>query len=476
MKNKLLLKLSCGLLLLSTLPLYSCSSNVKPFEGRKLSDGKIGLDYSENIANGTFDMYYDLDYDSSLPEGLVLYDDGLIKGNPKEAGTFQFKAVMIDLNDKEYYADFSIYIEPGEITYSSFDLPNGKVNEPYIQNLASASGMNDISYSLKEGSLLPKGLALSLDGILSGIPEEVSESTFTVVASSKGANDKEAEFKVTIEPGEKKEEDLGHIVFDDFDLPSGLVGSEYNQSIRKAYGAKNIQYAFRFSSSGGLPSGLKADKNLGIISGTPKDSTEGVIKFRVIASAEGCESVTANITMRIDDVYVSTSKFETEYVDSIPHLSGAGYSSSPSGRGMIQKMPKASNGNVLGYLNKPTTVIFKIQSEKETDCTLSIGLGSENGAFDYNSSKFGIKINGAELNYGSFHVNQIGSTESDFECEKHTLSPSIKLKAGENLLSFEIKKSDEATGTFSAVGCLFDYIEIENANGEIGWRPRVANV
>lgn len=462
-----------GVLLFS---LASCSRTVKPFEGRKLSDGKIGVEYSESIANGTEDMYYDLDYDSVLPEGLVLYDDGLLKGTPREAGDFTFKAVMIDLDDKEYYADFSITIESGEISYSSFNLPNGKVGDPYIQNLGTATGVPNITYALKDGDSLPSGLALSSDGSLSGIPEEeTTDLVFHVIASSESANSKEVKFKLTILPGEKKDEDLGHIIFEDFDLPNGLVGTEYNQSIRNAYGVKNIKYTFRFSSNGGLPAGLKADKELGMITGTPTDSTEGTIKFRVIASAEGCESVTANVTMRIDDVYVETTRFETEYVDSIPHLSGAGYSSSPSGKGMIQTMPLTSNGYVLGYLNKPVTVKFKIQAENDTTAKLSVGLGSENGGFDYDNTKFKITVNDSELSYGSFHVNQIGTAESNYQTEKHSLSPNISLKKGDNTISFEIKESSEATGTFSAVGCLFDYIDIENTDGKVGWRPRVAN-
>lgn len=475
--KKQLRKKTLALLSLALLPLASCQKEIKPFEGKALKAGKIGVEYQDSIANGSFDMYYDLDYDSSLPEGLILYDDGSIKGTPKEAGDFTFKAVMIDTADIEYYADFTLSIEPGELIYSSFALPEGKVGEPYLIELGTATGIPGIEYSLKEEDALPKGLSMDQSGKLSGIPEEEADGkSFTVIASAKGAQDKEATFTLTIRPGEKKEEDLGHIVFEDFDLPSGTVGEPYQQSVRKAYGVSDITYAFRFSSGSGLPAGLKADKELGIISGTPTDSTEGTIRFRVIASAPGAESVTAYVTMRIDDVYVSTTRFETEYVDSIPHLSGAGYSSSPSGKGMIQTLPNASNQHVLGYLNKPTTVTFKIQAEKETSAKLALGLGSENGDFDYNDSKFAIKVNDAELNYGTIHVRQIGTIESDYKCENHPITPQISLKAGENLISFEIKQSSEATGTFTAVGCLFDYIDITDTDGSIGWRPRVANI
>lgn len=450
---------------------------ILPFESKALKDGKVGMEYSETIATGTKNMYYDLDYDSQLPKGLVLYDDGAIKGIPEEAGEFTFKVVMIDLNDVEYYADFTLKIEKGSLTYSASSLKDAKTGEPYLADIATATGMPRITYSVKADTPLPEGLTLSEDGKLSGIPSKAADSiSFTVIASAEGCVPVEAVFAMKIEQGEQKEENLGKIVFESFTLPDGLVGEPYEQSVRKAYGVPNITYKFNFSGGNGLPSGMTGNKELGLVVGTPQDSTTGQIRFRVTASAEGYESVTAFVTLTVYDKYVETTRFETELVDTIPTLSGAGYSSAPSGRGMIQAFGGMSGGKSLGYLNKPVTVTYTINSEADTTATLVLGLGSENGDFTYDSSMFEIIVNGEKIDYGSLNVKQLGTATTGFSSSPITVSSLIKLKSGENVISFKILESDKATGTFSAVGCLFDYIELNGAGCTLGWRPRVANI
>ena len=71
---------------------------------------------------------------------------------------------------------------------------------------------------------------------------------------------------------------------------------------------------------------------------------------------------------------------------------------------------------------------------------------------------------------------QIGTDTSDFGFTAIEISPAVSLAEGDNVITFEIFNSDKATGTFNAVGCLFDCIEFTGYSGEIGWRPKVANV
>lgn len=475
MHNKTIRLVLC--LMAAALLLTGCKAKILPFEGKKLADGQVGASYETNIATGTADMYYDLDYDSMLPKGMILYDDGVIKGIPEQAGTFDFKAVMIDLDDNEYYADFALYIEPGKLVYTGTALADGTTGEPYQQALNTASGSSDIVYTVKEGTSLPSGLVLSADGVLSGIPEEAGEQvTLNVTATAPGCDPADAAFTLNIAQGAVVEENLGHIEFAKFDLPDAIVGQPYSESVRKAYGVPNITYSFRFSGGQGLPAGMDRDKDLGLVLGTPVDSTDGKITFKVTAEAEGYEAVTVKVTLNVVDPYVATTRFETEYVNTIPKLTGNGYSDSKTGRGMIQNTPKASNGRMLGYMNKPTDVVFNITAAEDTTANLVLGLGSEVGDYTYDPSMFGIIVNGTEIDYGTLNVKQIGESEAAFESSAIPVTPAIQLKKGENTITFSIRQTDKATGTFSAVGCLFDYIELNDATCELGWYPRTGNL
>ena len=447
------------------------------FSGKTLKKGKVGVEYNDTVASNGTDIYYELDMGSELPAGLILYDDGTVTGTPEEAGTFEFTVLALDLNNEEYTADFTIEIEKGSITYSATTLPDAKTGEPYLQELGTAQGMSNITYSLKDGSELPAGLTLSEEGRLSGQSEATADTaTFTVVASAPGYDPVEATFTLKIVEGESSgPTDLGKIVFEDFTLPDGLVGEEYNESIRKAYGVPGITYKIKYIGGKGLPKGMEYN-DLGLIAGTPKDSTSGVLTFNIIASAEGYDSVTATVSLRVLDVYQATNKFEAEHID-VSSLKGAGYSGSAAGKAMIEKYELASGGRALSYLNCALEFSFNFTSEQATTASLTLCLGNNMwGDFELSSKIFKVYLNGEELSYNAFTLRQIGSGQAT-EFNEYKLSCTLDLKAGDNTLTFEILDSVEVSGigTATAMGPIVDYIKVEAAAGEIGWRPRVAN-
>lgn len=451
-----------------------CSFN---FSGRTLKVGRVGEYYSDTVAgSGYSDMVYNLDEDSHLPAGLTLMIDGSIYGYPMEAGTFNFKAVAIDTDNEEISADFVLTIEGAQLSYSASELPDATTNEAYSQNIGTATGMLNITYALKEGSSLPAGLTLSAEGILSGIPTEaVEEATFTVVASAQGCEPVEAAFTLKVEQGKIIDETLGYIVFDEnFSMPDGLVGEPYEVNLYgSAYGVPGIEYSIRYLNGSGLPAGISYDSQLFLFSGTPIDSANGEITVRITAKAEGYDSVGKNFTFNILDREVKTNRFEGEYVN-LTGKKGAGYSSAPGGTGLIQKTPAASGGFFLGYLNCAIDFEFVVTAEKATSATLVLNLGSEVGNFTYDSEMFSIVINGEELAYTPFAVTQIGTGEANFGFTRIEVG-SIDLQAGENTITFEIHESDKASGTYTAVGCLFDYMELNDCTG-LSWRPKVGNL
>lgn len=68
---------------------------------------------------------------------------------------------------------------PPTLAIATTTLPDGNVNYPYTQTLASTGGYPPLTWSLDSGSL-PDGLTLSSSGVISGTPTTADASTFTV--------------------------------------------------------------------------------------------------------------------------------------------------------------------------------------------------------------------------------------------------------------------------------------------------------
>ncbi len=454
------------------LNIASCSSSANfSFEGRALEKGKVGVAYSEDISIGDKEVTYEIDYDSELPLGLELSSDGILSGTPAQDGDFTF--VLIAVKGESFLsADFTLQIDPGELSYEGRKLPNGKVGTSYLRSVATATGNESIQYSLKEGSTLPEGLVLSKEGEISGTPETEGDYSFTIVAKAEGCKDSEAVFTLTIEKGQAVIDNLGYIVFEGSKLPDGLVGTEYYQSLATAYGVKNISYKVKYVGGIGFPKGLSF-KN-GILTGTPTDSTYGSLKFQVVASAEGYDSVTADFEVQILDPEVDTKTFEAEYIY-VDNLVGAGYSGSNSGRNMIQAFANASNGYVIGYLNAAVTLTFHINASEATTSSLSMRLGTENGTMTLSQTTFKVNVNGTNIDYGSITVQEDGSNQ-ETKFKDYSVSSSINLQQGDNTILFSVLKVADGEGTSSARGPLFDRIDLNPTSGKTSWRPKLANL
>ncbi len=480
--------------LISMLVLSACGGGEKKsfeFEGKTLESGRIGVAYSADLSIHEEDVFYELDYSSTFPRGLSMDDTGKISGTPREAGSFSF--TIVAYNDQaEKQASFQLTIEKGTLSYSGKTLDDATAGEAYIQYLGTATGSDSIRYQLKNGSILPEGLSLEEEsGKLSGTPAEAADTiSFTIVASADGCEDAEAVFTLSVQEGTPAlPEDLGKIVFENLTLPDGFVGEEYTESIAKAYGVPGISYAIKYVNGVGLPKGLSFDKELGMITGTPVTSTVGTMRFQVVASADGYDSVVRNVLLRVYDQYVETTRFEAEYID-VSKLTGSGYSSSPQGKNMIQPQRdfgevEVSNQHALGYLHKSVAFRFEFTSDKAVTAQLDLRLGTELGDIIFDPSLLGIKVNDAVLEYKAFVLDDPDNDAATKDFSTISVG-TIDIREGDNVIEFEIFELTEENnpydeplpdGTMKAKGPIFDYIELTGTgDARIGWRPVVANL
>ena len=289
------------------------------FETTSLKTAVMEVEYNVNIATahvnkdyyeGTdADVVYTLKEGNTLPEGLVLNPNGTITGTPKVETPFANFTVVASFLDDKMETSFSISVinAAGSIVYlpASEGLAIAGIGKEYTASLADAKiekpdatqeeidAFPTISYELADGSLLPRGLTLSADGILSGTPViECENYTFTVIATALGYKDRTATYSISI---------YNDLTFEASTLETGKYGEDYIASVANAECVNKVTYALKAGSS--LPKGLSFTEG-GYIVGKPKEAVSNY-EFTVIASAPMATPVEATFTISISVTFPS---------------------------------------------------------------------------------------------------------------------------------------------------------------------------
>ena len=178
---------------------------------------------------------------------------------------------------------------PTPIITTTSPLPTGVVGAAYSQTLAATGGSPTYTWSISSGSL-PLNLSLSSAGVISGTATVAGTASFTVkVTDSRGASSTTA-FSLTISS------QGAPIIATRSPLPSGTVGSVYNQTLTASGGATPYTWTVI---SGSLPLGLSLS-SAGVISGTP--SMAGTSSFSVQVTGSNSLSSTATFSLTVNPV------------------------------------------------------------------------------------------------------------------------------------------------------------------------------
>lgn len=209
--------------------------------------------------------------DGSLPPGLrLLRESGTITGTPTEEGTYTFR-VRLFINDQIASKTFTMTIIPGFSIINDSALTPGIQGSEYFETLSTdaPASLGEQVWYIEDGSL-PPGLVISRDsGVISGTPTEAGTYSFTVMLLI-GGQLKSKTFSLTIIPG--------FTITTDPTLKPGIQGVEYLQVLSTDAPA-SLDARVWYIDSGTLPTGLKLDRDNGIINGTPEES--GTFTFRV---------------------------------------------------------------------------------------------------------------------------------------------------------------------------------------------------
>jgi hypothetical protein len=157
-----------------------------------LPDGLNGTSYSQQLeASGGAPPYsWSLaPGSSSLPLNLSLTSsNGLIAGNLAASGAFNFTVQVTDQQSTTVTQSYSLTITNPPLVITTTSLPVAVVTVPYANQLQATGGQPPYTWTLGPGSdLLPFGLDLSTNGLVSGVPASSGISNLVFRATDASA-------------------------------------------------------------------------------------------------------------------------------------------------------------------------------------------------------------------------------------------------------------------------------------------------
>ena len=284
----------------------------------------------------------------TLPAGLDFTSDGMLKGAPLAAGSFDFELQVSDSVGATATQAFRLDVVMPVVTLTS-TMPNGQVGNGFSGSVYANGGRQPYVFSVTAGEL-PPGLQLDPRGFVTGVPTTAGEYTFTLTAADSnlvvGPITGSRTYTVTIEPA--------GFVFGPSTLPNALTDVWYTQWFEPFQPVHPLQYVV---SAGALPQGMFiAGEHL---MGAPVEA--GMFTF----SVTGTDSRGSSSTYTRDYVlYVDLSPIDIEARSLAPATAGRTYSSRISAKGGLRPyrfrvvagtLPPGISLDDSGYLSGTST-------------------------------------------------------------------------------------------------------------------------
>lgn len=418
------------------------------FKPSALRTAKLGEPYAESVAVGSDgSVKYSLRAGDSLPQGLTLTDGGTVVGTPTEAGQKSFTVIATGKYIKTAEQEFTINVG---IRYDAFRPADGTVGVKYETYVNFAQGATDVRYSLTDG-ILPRGLTLTRDGLLTGVPKESGNFEFTVSAKAGGLADS-ATATLHIDDA------TSHTAY--------YVGLGIGIAAIVIAAAGCVVYVLVIDKRN-YADGSKAKLNKKFIS--IASPIVGVMLVCVI-------TLGAVLAPSSDASRLETYTFEAEYVY-LDEFMGAGISNSGEGVNNIygdggeSDIAKGwSNGYFLGNTYAKNSITFEITSDRAADGKLILRLASELGSLSLDNGVFGLEVNGKEVEYS---ITVANSAAGSYDFADYPISTAIKLGEGVNTVTLTIKDNTLKDG--NSIGApLIDCIRI-TTDAELTWSPLIDN-
>lgn len=203
----------------------------------------------------------------SLPAGLTISSDGVISGTATAGGTFNFTVAATNSSTgtgapHSGSQAYTIAVAAPTVTLNPTSLPRATALSGYSETFTSSGGTAPYTYTITLG-VLPRGLTLSPDGVLSGTPTVAGLFGITITtkdsSTGNGPYGTSKAYSLSI---------FSPVVMEPAVLPDMEYAVFYNQTLNSSGGVAPYSYSL---STGILPPGVTLSPT-GVISGTPRES------------------------------------------------------------------------------------------------------------------------------------------------------------------------------------------------------------
>ncbi|MEP6959675.1 MAG: putative Ig domain-containing protein [Nitrospirota bacterium] len=283
--------------IIATLSLTACGdvSNVSPppTTPAPAAPGPLAILTSDPLPAGTIHAAYNITLTPNggtppytwslvpgsppLPTGLVLTPStGNIAGIPTAAsGTILTNFNVQDSTGQSVQKVLSLMVNvaPTPLGILTTSLPTGSINQPYAVALSPTGGTSPYTWALKSGStLLPSGLTLTPNGVISGTPTVTGSATHTFTLTDATSLTVETSLTLTIS--------AVPLSITTTSLTQGTANQNYSTTLAATGGTGAYTWGFA-GGSPALPNGLTLNTSTGVISGIPTSTSNQTYTFTV---------------------------------------------------------------------------------------------------------------------------------------------------------------------------------------------------